>query len=343
MALWLVRAGERGEYENKFLEENKIYLTWDHLNRDLRPLTSRDELRTVLQEVYPGIGIGRLINNSGQIFAFSQRMSIGDWIVVPSKHRPVIHFAEITGAYSYESNAEDPFFHHRDIEWIAKDIPRSNFDQDLLYSFGAFMTICKIQRNDAESRIRSMAASGWTRSSSVLQPRIDTDNDEPRETAADLEQIARDQIARLITANFMGHRMANLVDAILQVQGYTTFVSPPGPDKGVDILAAAGNLGFGEPRICVQVKSGDSPVDRPTLDQLQGAMQNVQAQQGLLVSWGGFKNSVEREVVSKFFRIRLWDQDDLIDQILDNYDRLPPEIRTELPLKRIWTVAATDA
>ena len=36
-------------------------------------------------------------------------------------------------------------------------------------------------------------------------------------------------------------------------------------------------MGFGEPRVCVQVKSGDSALDRPTLDQLIGVMQNVQA------------------------------------------------------------------
>src|SRR5438445_12311633 len=102
--------------------------------------------------------------------------------------------------------------------------------------------------------------------------------------------------------------MARLVEALLKAQGYVTFISPPGPDKGVDILAALGPLGFGRPRICVQVKSGDGPVDSPTLNQLIGAMQNVQADQGLLVSWGGFKSSVDKEVPVQFFRVRLWDQ-----------------------------------
>ena len=46
--------------------------------------------------------------------------------------------------------------------------------------------------------------------------------------------------------------------------------SPAGPDKGVDILASAGTLGFGSPKICVQVKSTDAPVDRIVLDQLGG-------------------------------------------------------------------------
>ncbi len=136
--------------------------------------------------------------------------------------------------------------------------------------------------------------------------------------------------------------MARLVNAILEAQGYTTHVSPEGPDKGIDILAAPGPMGFGEPRICVQVKSGDTPLDTPTLNQLIGSMQNVQAQQGLFVSWGGFKGSVDKEKANQFFRVRLWDRDDLIEELLNNYEKLDDSIRAELPLKRIWTVAYSD-
>jgi restriction system protein len=71
-------------------------------------------------------------------------------------------------------------------------------------------------------------------------------------------------------------------------------------------------------------------------------MQKVGAEQGLLVAWGGFKDTVDRERAQQFFRVRLWDADDVVDQILDHYDRLPEDVRAELPLKRIWTVAATD-
>jgi len=71
-------------------------------------------------------------------------------------------------------------------------------------------------------------------------------------------------------------------------------------------------------------------------------MQNVQADQGLLVSWGGFKTSVDREKATQFFRVRLWDQDTLIGQILANYDKLDDELRAELPLKRIWTVTEQE-
>ena len=78
------------------------------------------------------------------------------------------------------------------------------------------------------------------------------------------------------------------------------------------------------------------------MDQLIGTMQNFQADQGLLVSWGGFKSSVDKEKALQFFRVRLWDQQELINQILMNYTELDEDLRVELPLKRIWSIAETE-
>ncbi len=341
MALWLVRAGAYGEYENKFLDENRIYLTWNDLSHDLAVLKNRGQLRTKLEEVYPDNPKGRITNHLGQIWAFSQVMDKDDWIVLPSKQKPAIHVAKVKGDYTFNHDGEDPFFHYREIEWIVQDVPRTNFDQDLLYSFGAFMTVCQVSRNDAEQRIHAMATNEWKSSGTIpnVKKLVKEEEGEAGEVLEDLTQAARDQIAKLIIARFQGHGMARLVDAVLRARGYSTFLGPEGPDKGIDILAAPDPMGFGEPRICVQVKSGDSPLDRPTLDQLIGVMANVNATHGLLVSWGGFKSSVDREKATQFFRVRLWDQGDLIGQVLAYYDKLDEGIKTELPLKRIWVVA----
>jgi len=92
----------------------------------------------------------------------------------------------------------------------------------------------------------------------------------------------------------------------------------------------------------VQVKSGEGQADHPTLQRLNGAIGEVKAQHGLLVSWGGFKPTVDRETASQFFKVRLWDQDDLLDALLANYDKLPPDIQRDLPLQRIWVLAKPD-
>ena len=342
MALWLVRAGRSGEYESKFLSEGRIYLTWDDLSYDLSKLSNKKELYELLNKVYPNNKAGRIRNWASQIWPMAKEMKNGDWVILPSKKKAAIHIGEITSDYINTPDAENPYYHYRTVKWFATDIPRSNFEQDILYSLGAFMTICRISRNDAEKRIKEMAKNNWKTIKDNAVKLNDKEGNLEEPTTFDLEQLARDQIAKFIIRKFKGHGLARLVDAILQAQGYSTFVSPEGPDKGVDILAAPGPLGFGSPRLCVQVKSGDSPLDRPTLDQLIGVMQNFSAEQGLLVSWGGFKSSVDKEIPNQFFRVRLWDQNAIINELLQHYDSLDEDIKAEIPLKRMWALAISE-
>lgn len=44
MAIWLIRAGSHGEYEQKFIQEKRVYVTWDGLDVDLSKLKDREEL-----------------------------------------------------------------------------------------------------------------------------------------------------------------------------------------------------------------------------------------------------------------------------------------------------------
>jgi len=229
MALWLNRAGQHGEYEQRFLSDNRIYCTWGALSCDLSKIADKTELFEVLGEFYPDAKPGTLRNWVGQVWAFAHEMAIGDWVILPSKMKAAIHVGEIRGPYVFDPKAEDHYYHHHEVRWIATNIPRSNFAQDLLYSFGAFMTICRIERNDAEKRVRAMGACGWKSTGPALPP--------GQEEEIDLEEMARDQIAKLVIRKFKGYGMTVLIDAILRAQGYTTFRSPEGPDKGIDILA----------------------------------------------------------------------------------------------------------
>lgn len=342
MALWMNRAGSRGEWEQNFLQDQRVYLQWEEIGQDLGLITDKSELRELLRQTYPESKDGAINSFLGQIWIFVKMMQPGDWVGLPSKIKRVIHFGEITGPYEFDGKREPRLRHYRSVKWFAPDIPRSNIAQDILYSFGP-PTICGIH---AEERIHSMAKNGWrpegTRTSDVIPREQQKDASETPLPHIDLEESARDEIATLIGRRFKGHDMARLVEKLLNAQGYTTYRSPEGPDYGIDILAAPGPLGFGQPRIVVQVKSGDTPADRATVDQLIGTMQNVNADQGLFVSWGGFKSSVDKEVARQFFRVRLWDQQALIDQVLANYDKLDEDLRAELPLKRIWTVALPE-
>ncbi|MFQ5472525.1 MAG: restriction endonuclease, partial [Dehalococcoidia bacterium] len=227
---------------------------------------------------------------------------------------------------------------------VRNDVPRTSFAQDLLYSLGSLLTVCRIERNNAEERVRAMILGD---SDPGLSPKaqaevVAAEGDVEPEVVADVEQMARDQIMSHIRQNFKDHDLARLVAAVLNAEGYTTKVSPPGPDGGVDILAGQGPLGFDGTHLCVQVKATQSSVDVRVFRELQGTMTNFNAAQGLLVSWGGFTRPAEEEARKSFFTVRLWDADALVNAVLEIYDKLPEEFRSELPLKRVWTLVVDE-
>jgi len=174
----------------------------------------------------------------------------------------------------------------RCVEWLQTDLPRDSVKQDLLYSLGASQTVCEISRNDAARRFEALALNGRDPgpAHSPTVPAQDIQNEEVSEANVDVAISARDQIERHIAANFTGHTFTQLIAAILRAHGYQTRVSPPGADKGVDIVASQGALGFDSPRLVVQVKSGDIVADQPTLQSLLGCVSDTNAEHGLLVS-----------------------------------------------------------
>ena len=104
------------------------------------------------------------------------------------------------------------------------------------------------------------------------------------------------------------------------------------------ILAGPGRMGFDGPSLAVRVIPGPTAVDASALRELKGAMSNLGAQRGLLVSWSGFTHDARQEARGLFFEIRLWDSDTVISQLERLYDHLPAGVKAELPLQRVWAL-----
>jgi restriction system protein len=337
--LWLVRLGKNGEQEPHALEESELVLGFRLDN--LSGANNRDAILDVLKRSYPNEKPKTQLNFAAQVNQFCNQIQTGDLVVTPLKTTSQIGIAEV----SSEANLNAEGRVSRKIKWLRQDLPRETFRQDLLYSFGAFMTVCEISRNGAIQRVEVILKTGRDpgfegTSDKLARPRaelaevVDLPDDEP----VDVALFARDQIERRIASAFVGHDFTRLVAEILKAQGYLVNVSPPGADNGIDIVAGRGGLGFDEPRLVVQVKSGNITVDQPTLQALIGAVQDTRAGHGLIVSWGGFKRTVDSRRNELYFRIRFWGRAEIIDALLDVYDRLPEELRAELPLRRIWAL-----
>jgi restriction system protein len=336
MTVWLVRAGAHGEQEDLALQERIACVAADDVP-DLAPHKTRVAIEQVLREVHPADGNGRIRNNAAQLHAFAHGIAKGDLVVLPLKTRAQIALGRLTGEYKFRTDLGPGARHTRPVKWVRTDVSRTTFGQDLLYSFGAFMTVCRISRNDAGTRIQAVLDG---QPDPGLAESDVPDNEGSEEVAGerDVEVDAGDQILRYVIQHFKGHEMARLVDAVLRAEGYHTKLSPAGPDGGVDILASRGSLGLDGPRLCVQVKSSEAPADVKILRELQGSMARFKAEHGLLVSWGGLTNPADREARDSFFSVRVWDSRELLQAVFRNYDRLAEDVRAELPLKRVWAL-----
>jgi restriction system protein len=211
------------------------------------------------------------------------------------------------------------------------------------------LTIFSPSKNNAVVRLESLLSTGVDPGQAVsLGPQIPPkpgttvdsteDVDEP-ELSPDIEEAALDQITSKINEEFSGHGLATLVTALLQAEGLRCDQSPPGPDGGIDIVAGRGLLGLDD-LIVVQVKSGGQ-VGSSVVKELHGNMATHGAEQGLLVAWGGLSKPGRDALKANNMRVRVWQDTDVVEAVLTNYEKLDPDIRSHLPLKQVWIL--TDA
>ena len=341
MAVWMVRAGQHGEREDFALNNGVAIVGWYQMP-DMASFTSREALQEVYAKVYPDAKPKKMTIHVSQLWFFRDRIQEGDIVVLPLKSRSSIAFGRIVGPYRYRGDFPTYAQHTRAVEWVRIDVPRGDIGRDLLFSFGAALTVCRISRANAEQRVTAIIKGSRDPSlSSPPSPLGGGDGeDDPQ---INVETYAKDQIRERLSAQYSGHGFGSLMAAILKAQGYKVRESTPGADGGVDIVAGSGFMGFDPPRLCVQVKSQASPIDVGVLRELQGVMKNYGAEHGLLFSWGGFKESVYREARTLFFEIRLWDSNQFIDALFEAYDRLAEDIQADIPLKKIWALVDDEA
>ena len=341
--VYLARAGRNGEDEDAALENNLAIIGFREVP-DLSNVMDYDGVAKLVSAAIPESKHRAQLNFARQLWAFAGRMREGDIVVLPRKLTSQIAIGRVIGRYRYQE-VNSHLRHTRPVKWLRSEVPRTSFNQDLLYSFGAFMTVCNISRNDAVIRIQSVLKGNSDPGPSALSTTetvTSVSENGHTDEVPDLAQLAHDQIVAQIQSRFAGHSLTYLVDAVLKADGWVTKVSPPGPDSGVDILAGSGSLGLDSPRLCVQVKSQSDPADVTVYRTLQGTMQTFGAQQGLLVCWGGYNRVVNKESKQAHFTVRLWDSRDLVEAIYRHYERLPAEIQAELPLKRVWMLVTEE-
>lgn len=130
-----------------------------------------------------------------------------------------------------------------------------------------------------------------------------------------------------------------LVASLLRAMGYhVSWISPPGKDGGIDILAYGDPLGTKPPRIKVQVKRMEQSI---TVDGLRSFMALLSDDDvGLFVTTGSFTKDARNEARTQEKRkITLIDLERLFDLWTEYYSALDDAARRRFPLRPIYFLA----
>ncbi|PAW76987.1 MAG: restriction endonuclease [Verrucomicrobia bacterium Tous-C9LFEB] len=128
----------------------------------------------------------------------------------------------------------------------------------------------------------------------------------------------------------------DLVAGLIEAMGYhVSYVSPPGPDRGVDIVATVDPLGIQGTRIKVQVKRRADKADADAIRSFLSLINDNDA--GIFVNLGGFTNEAERIAREQERRkLTLIDGQKLLALWVEHYSKLKDTPRRLLPVKPIY-------
>jgi restriction system protein len=145
---------------------------------------------------------------------------------------------------------------------------------------------------------------------------------------------------RTYVAAMNSYAFQDLAAALLEAMGYhVAWVSPPGPDQGLDILAYRDPLGTEDPRIKVQVKQRPDAKTNP--DGIRSFMAILGSSDvGIFIATGGFTPEARREARNQESRrVTLIDLDRFVELWIEHHGNLDETKRQLLPLEPVYFIA----
>lgn len=177
------------------------------------------------------------------------------------------------------------------------------------------------------------------------QPAISVDAEQDTPSAGTTIEEAEEAAWNEIQAHVQGmdpYDYQKMAAALLRALGYyVSWVAPPGPDKGFDILAHKDPLGTSPPRIKVQVKRR---ADKIGVDVLRSFVAVLGDQDvGIFLATGGFtKEAADLARTQETRKITLLGMEEFFDLWVQCYDKIPETEKKLLPLRPVYYLAPSD-
>ena len=181
----------------------------------------------------------------------------------------------------------------------------------------------------------------WAESRPDTATEVEEEGPDVTSTIEEAEEAAWAEIEKYLQT-MPPYDFQNLVAALLRAMGYhVSWIAPPGPDKGIDILAHTDPLGTNAPRIKVQVKRRADKINPEGLRSFMAVLGDQDV--GIFVSTGGFTSEAESEARTQERRtVTLVDLEKLFDLWVLHYEKVAEADKRLLPLKSVYYLAPNE-
>ena len=338
---WMVRAGRESTYVDDFLTSNIVAIGWEELGQLFAGISKEEVLQKYI-EAYPESSNGKAQNAASQIVRFINEFCIGDRVTTYDRDQRVYYLGEIRSDYKWSPNDLSDMPHARSVHWTRR-AARDQLSSSSKNSLGAIQTLFQVG-NEILVELEAQAVPLGEPLEKLrdlhsvpLKSNTDAVDEEAEGTLTAFRERAEDLIEEQIS-HLDWEEMQTLVAGILRAMGYRTTVSPKGADRGVDIFASPDGLGLEEPRIFVEVKH--------RLNQNMGSQElrsflggRSEGDRCLYVSTGGFTKDARYEADRSKIPLRLLGLVDVRKLLVDYYEQMDEEVRSLIPLQRIYIPA----
>ncbi|KAI2693087.1 restriction endonuclease [Pseudomonas sp. TNT3] len=324
--MWMVR-GEAGSLYDSFREREVAAIGWSRLAAHAKPGVGRKQLIALYQSVEPQMKQGTVISGASQVWRFVNEIQDGDWVVTYSPANRLYMVGNVKGAAEYHPEwAEQGMSLVRKVQWQQQELPRDNLGISTKNSLGSTLTLFKVPSSAAAEVIAALKGNPV--------PQVEDEAEESiADPLADIESQALERIKDQVS-ELDWDEMQHLVAGILRAMGYKTQVSPPGSDRGKDIVASPDGFGFEHPRIVVEVKHRKGQMGSQDIRSFLGGRHKDD--RGLYVSTGGFSKDAQYEADRASIPLAMWTVDHVVRALIEHYHATDAETKRIVPLKRLY-------
>lgn len=324
--MWMVR-GDGGSLYDAFRERGVAAVGWKQLAAHARPGVGRKQLIALYQSAEPLAKNGTVVSGASQVWRFVNDIQEGDWVITYSPANRLYSIGNVAGPAEHHPEwAEQGMPLVREVQWQAQELPRDNLSASSKNSLGSTLTLFEVPSSAAAEVLAALKGKPV--------PAVEDGAEEVvADPLADIESQALERIKDRVNELDWGD-MQQLVAGILRAMGYKTQISPPGSDRGKDIVASPDGFGFEHPRIVVEVKHRKGQMGSQEIRSFLGGRHKDD--RGLYVSTGGFTKDAQYEADRASIPLAMWTLDHVVRALIEHYDATDAETKRVVPLKRLY-------